>query len=224
MPSDALKPPKSSKGDVAHAVVKAGLSAIPLVGGPAVELFQMLIQPPLERRRHEWMGIVGEKLQELEDRGVDISKLQDNEEFITAAMHASQLAMRTHQKEKREALRNALMNIAVGHSPDEALQHMFFDWIDTMSSLHIQILKLFQAPPAPPGMMMGGLVSVLEHNMPSLRGSAHIYGQVWKDLYMRGLVNTDGLNVTMSGSGLAEKRTTQLGDAFLSFIAEPGKS
>ena len=167
------------------------------------------------------MGIVGEKLQELEDRGVDISKLQDNEEFITAAMHASQLAMRTHQKEKREALRNALMNIATGHSPEEALQHMFFNWIDTMSSLHIQILKLFQAPPAPANVMMGGLSTVLEHNIPALRGSTHIYGQVWKDLYIRGLVNTDGLNVTMYGPGLAEKRTTRLGDEFLRFIAEP---
>jgi len=221
MASDQLKAPKASKGDVAHTLVKAGLSAIPMVGGPAAELFQQVIQPPLERRRHEWMEEVGEKLQELEDRGVDISKLGENEEFVSAAMHASQLALRTHQKEKRDALRNALLNVAGGHSPGEALQQMFFDWIDTMSALHIQILRLFQAPTAPPNMGGGGLSSVLEHNMPNLRGSSHIYGQVWKDLYMRGLLNTDGLNVMMTGSGLAEKRTTKLGDTFLQFIAEP---
>jgi len=29
------------------------------------------------------------------------------------------------------------------------------------------------------------------------------------------------LNVMMTGSGLAEKRTTKLGDTFLQFIAEP---
>ena len=48
-------------------------------------------------------------------------------------------------------------------------------------------------------MSMGGLGSVLEHNMPKLRGHGHIYNQVWKDLYFRGLVNTEGMNVTMSG-------------------------
>lgn len=33
-----LEPNKHSIGDAAHALAKAGLSAIPIVGGPAVEL------------------------------------------------------------------------------------------------------------------------------------------------------------------------------------------
>lgn len=222
MNTDRLKPPKQSKADAAHAIVKAGLSALPVVGGPAVELFQHLIQPPLERRRQEWMAAVGEKLQELEEHGVNVEELGQNDEFISAVMHASQIAIRTHQQEKREALRNALFNIASGQSPGEALEHMFFDWIDSLSLLHLQILKLFQAPIPPPGMSMGGLSSVLEHNMPHLRGHAAVYGQVWKDLYSRGLVNTEGMNVTMSGQGLAAKRTSEIGDALLRFISEPG--
>lgn len=221
MASDKLEPPKASKGDAAHAITKAGLSAIPVIGGPAVELFQHLVQPPLERRRQEWMTSVGEKLKELEDRGIDIGKLGQSEEFISAVMHASQIALRTHQEEKREALRNAVFNIASGQSPGEALEHMFFDWIDSLSLLHLQILKLFQAPTPPPKMSMGGLSSVLEYNMPQLKGHAHTYGQVWKDLYSRGLVNTEGMNTTISGQGLAAKRTSEIGDAFLRFIEEP---
>jgi hypothetical protein len=35
------------------------------------------------------------------------------------------------------------------------------------------------------------------------------------------VVNTDSVSGTMSASGLASKRTTELGDAFLSFIEAP---
>jgi len=221
MATHNLESPKATKSDTAHAIIKAGLSAIPAVGGPAVELFQHLIQPPLERRRAEWMATVGEKLQELESRGINIEELGQKDEFISAVMHASQIALRTHQDEKREALRNAVFNVAAGQSPGEALEHMFFEWIDSLSVLHIQMLKLFQNPTPPPGISMGGLSSVLEYNMPQLRGHGHVYNQVWKELYSRGLVNTNGMNVTMSEEGLVAKRTTEIGDAFLRFVSEP---
>ncbi|UUZ63272.1 hypothetical protein LP417_27235 [Polaromonas sp. P1-6] len=93
-----IEVPESSKGDVAHALAKAGLSAVPFVGGPAVELFQLLVQPPLERRRQQWMQQVGEKLLELEAKGLSLEKLQGNEQFVSAAMQASAAAIRTHKK------------------------------------------------------------------------------------------------------------------------------
>lgn len=221
MADESIDPPKVTKGDIAHAIARAGLSMIPGIGGPAVELFQAVVQPPLERRRAEWMTSVGEKLRELEEKGVHVEDLGQNEEFISSVMHASQIALRTHQNEKREALRNAVFNVATGQSPGEALEQMFFDWIDSLSVLHLQMLRLFQCPTPPPNMSMGGLSHVLEYNMPELRGHGNVYNQVWKDLYSRGLVNTEGMNVTMSGSGLASKRTSEIGDAFLRFVSEP---
>lgn len=219
--ADKLQEPNRNKTDVAHAVVKAGLSAIPVVGGPAAELFQTVIQPPLEKRRAEWMAQVGEKLNELEDDGLKLEDLQENEEFISAVMHASQIALRTHQNEKLDALQNAILNVAKGQGPDEALQNVFLNLVDSYSELHLRILKLFQSPTPPPGMSMGGLSNVLEHNIPELNGRREMYDQLWKDLYSRGLVSTEGLHVTMTGHGLGEKRTTETGDAFLRFIEEP---
>ena len=72
MADDKLKVPKRTGGDAAHAVVKAGLSAVPVVGGTAVELFQYVVQPPLEKRREKWMTDVGEKLHELESNGLKL--------------------------------------------------------------------------------------------------------------------------------------------------------
>lgn len=212
--------PKQSKGDAAHAIVKAGLSAVPVVGGPAVELFQYVIQPPLEKRREAWMKDVGEKLSELEAKGLKLENLQSNEQFVSAVMYASQAALRTHQEEKLRALRNAVLHVAKGQAPDEAIQHLFFNFVDSFTELHLRILKVFQSPTPPPSMSMGGLSDVLEFNIPELRGRREIYDQFWQDLHSRGLVRTGGLHMTMSGNGLAQKQTSGLGDAFLQFIAE----
>lgn len=166
------------------------------------------------------MADVGEKLKELEAKGFDLESLQANEQFISAVMHASQVALRTHQEAKLQALRNAVLNVAKGQAPEETLQHLFFNFVDSFTEQHLRILKVFQAPIPPPNMSMGGLGSVLEHNIPELRGRQDLYIQLWKDLFSRGLVNSEGMNVTMSGSGLSAKRTTGIGDSFLQFIAE----
>ena len=123
-------------------------------------------------------------------------------------------------KRKNAALRNAILNVAKGGAPEEAIQHIFLNLVDILTELHLRILRVFYAPAPPPGMRMGGLSSVLEHNIPELRGRRELYDQLWKDLYVRGLVNTEGLHTTMSGNGLTQKRTTELGDTFLTFIPE----
>jgi hypothetical protein len=223
MPDEKLQTPERSRGDAGHALAKAVLSVVPVVGGPAAELFQFVVQPPLEKRREAWMRDVGEKLHELEAKGLDLTKLQENDQFISAVMHASQAALRTHKAEKLAALRNAVLNIAQGLAPDEVRQHLLLSFIDQLSESHLRILKTFHAPAAPPGMSMGGLGNVLEHNFADLRGQRELYDQLWKDLYSRGLVNTDNLHITMSGSGLAERRTTGLGEALLQLISEPSE-
>ena len=51
-------------------------------------------------------------LQNLEEKvkGLTIDTLQDNDAFITTVMRATQSAIRNHQKEKLEALRNATLH------------------------------------------------------------------------------------------------------------------
>lgn len=214
------KIPTQSRGDAAHALAKAVLSAIPAVGGPAVELFQHIVQPPLEKRREQWMRSVGEKLTELQEKGLDIASLQDNEVFVSVVMQASQAALRTHKSGKLSALRNAVLNVAIGKGPEETVQHLLLNFIDELSEMHLRILQVFEAPQAPPGLSMGGLLSVIDFNIPELRGHEELARQLWRDLYSRGLINTEGLGVTMSGSALSQRRTTGLGEHLLHFISE----
>ena len=64
---EELTPPETSGGDHAHAVTRAGLSSIPLVGGAAAELFSALVTPPLEARLEGWRETVGEALQTIDE-------------------------------------------------------------------------------------------------------------------------------------------------------------
>jgi hypothetical protein len=216
----ALDVPGPSKGDALHAVAKAGISLLPIAGGPGVELFQHLIQPPLEKRRIAWMGEVSQKLRELEERGLDLSALQGNEQFITAVMQASVAAIRTHQQAKLNALRNAVVNIALGESADETFQHLLLGFIDEFTEMHLRLLAFAKAPVPPAGLSMGGLSTVLEDNIPTLRGQDTLYNQLWKDLYTRGLVNTESLSGTMSVNGLSQNRLSPIGITLLNLITE----
>jgi hypothetical protein len=69
--------------------------------------------------------------------------------------------------------------------------------------------------------MAGSPANILESAYPELQGRQALYGQLWKDLWQRGLVNTDSLGGLMSGEGAVAKRTTDLGDQFLHFIEDP---
>ncbi|MHC2992444.1 hypothetical protein OB13_12910, partial [Pontibacter sp. HJ8] len=71
------------KKDLGYAVVRAGLGSIPVFGAAAAELLQLIVIPPLEKRRAEWMTQIGEKLQVLEARGtINLEELRENDVFV----------------------------------------------------------------------------------------------------------------------------------------------
>lgn len=221
-----LEPPKHSSGDTAHLVANSLLSIIP----GAAELFQYFVTPPLEKRRQLWMEDVGQALRDLQEtQGVKLDELQSNDEFLDTILQATQIALRSTQQEKRRALRNAIINAALPSPPDHALQLMFLNFIDTFTDWHLVILKLFHEPALHPELkefghrqqLGGGLSTILEKAFPELKGNQAFYDQVWRDLYVRGLVTTEGLHSMMSSSGLLASRTTAIGKDFIKFVQEP---
>lgn len=225
------EPPKSSTGDVVHVIAKAGLASVPLVGSAAAELFALIVTPPLEKRRQKWMEEVGQALRQLEtQRGVRLEDLQNDEAFIDTVMSASQAAIRTSSEEKREALRNAVVNSALPGRPEESIQQTFVALVDQFTEWHLRLLKFFQDPRGwarhhnitLPSLMAGSPANILEAAYPELQGRQASYSQHWKDIWQRGLANTDSLGGMMSGEGAVAKRTSELGDQFLRFIEDPG--
>lgn len=223
--------PKTSAGDIAHKIVKAGLSAVPLAGGPAAELFNAIITPPLAKRRNKWIESIAEGLKQLEEKveGFSVESLSENEMFITTVMHATQSAIRNHQEEKLEALRNAILNAATPNPPEEDLQMMFLNWVDELTPWYLRILKFFDNPKAwaqkhgitLPDRPMGAPAHALEDGFPELRGKRNFYDSIIKDLYSKDLMGLESLHTTMTGHGIYVSRTTDRGKQFIQFITSP---
>jgi hypothetical protein len=217
-------PTKPSTGDLAHWIAKMGLAAIPAFGGTAVEVFQFLIQSPLERRRDTFVQQLGEKFLELEARGIKWENLQQDEQFISVVLHATQAALRTHQLEKLAALRNAITNAAQDQSLDDTLLHVLLSHIDTLSAMHLRILKALQDPTFPAqwdmnGDEMHGVWEIVVHNIPELQES-EITPQLLVDLNGRGLIDT-ALNMGIPSKQLSRQLfITSLGKRLIRLITD----
>jgi len=227
---DYKKLPEVAKEDKTHLKVRMLLATIPPLGGPALELFNEILPPPIEKRKREWMNSVAEALDEIFERldGLSMESLQENPQFVSIITQATLLAMRNHNSEKIEALKNAVLNTAQGIDIDEYSQIIYVNSLETMTPLHLKILKYFNNPQeylssvgkTTGNLYMGGIGDVLEIAIPELANQRALYLPILQDMYMKGFLNTDrtGFGATMSMGGILAKRTTELGDAFLRYI------
>ena len=71
------------------------------------------------------MQSVSLELARLTQLGTDLDSLKRNEKFIDTVLQATQIALRSHQEEKRTALRNAVMNTAIGAAPNDIMLSSF---------------------------------------------------------------------------------------------------
>jgi hypothetical protein len=224
--------PEPTTVDVALGATRGALAAIPFVGGSITEVLSLVLAPAVARRRDTWFKELADGLEEAERKidGFSVENLTQDEAFVSAVIEATRSAISTHKDEKRDALRNGLLNIALHRSIDEDQHQIFLRYIDELTVWHIRILLLFQDPPKVmaskglyPDYMMGGAAQVVEDTYPELRGKSQLYDQIASDLHARGLLNSQPtfFHTTMTGGGMIAKRTTPLADAFLNFIANP---
>jgi hypothetical protein len=228
--NNKFKVPKPKAKDTTHTLTRAGIGSIPLLGTAASELFNLIVVPSLEKRRIKWMEDVAEALRILEQKNaINIEELSHNEAFINATLHASQIALRTSQKEKLKALRNAVINSAFSSSPDEDTQQIFLNLVDTFSQWHLRLLKFLKDPPHGGTPLKTGytyihlsvLPEAIEKTYPQLKGRYDFYYQIIKELSDRGLANMSASDTThdmATMQGIPSTQVTELGAEFLSFI------
>jgi hypothetical protein len=210
--------------DGAHTLARAVLSAIPVIGGPLSVLFESVFSPPIEKRKQEWLQRLAQSVNTLTEKidGLTPEALSKHEVFISVALQASQIALRSHQKEKLEALQNAVLNSVAYDSLDETKQMMFVRFIDELTPLHLKVLK-FRQNPVPPSKEPEQndhphiLVRAWDEANPDLPANSPLIWQVSKDLFSRGLTTSGWLD---QGPTL-KKATLDFGDEFLRFISNP---
>lgn len=209
-------PPTPDPEDYGHLITRVVLSPVP----GATELFNSICMQPLERRRDEWREAVGSGLQDLEDRiGRVAGELSKDEAFVDTLLQASTAAMKTADLEKRKALRNAVLNSAMPHSPDTTRQGMFIRLVDNLTPLHLRVLSVIAAPQPYEGITRRN-AEIVDRNLPEL--AEH---EGMRDLILVQLENEGLLPSTTRGivhfEGSSDSRLTEFGEEFLAFIAEP---
>lgn len=136
-----LEIPKESTLDKLYSITKGAFGGIPFAGGVASETFGLILSQPITKRRELWMQAVVNKFQSLEGKidGFWIENLKNDEEFISFLLESSQIAFKTHQEQKLDALKNSVGNYYVVQiSFDKKIS--FLRVIDNLTPTHFDIL------------------------------------------------------------------------------------
>jgi len=203
--------------DTVEVVAKTAVSLIPVGGALATAIYDTVKNNTLAKRKQRWMDTLEERISKLEE---NIDAIGRNPLFATALIKTTEVAMKTPIDAKLEYLANAVASSLNPKLEEEKLM-IFMDLLDKYTISHIKIINFFHNPSRFEGVScnnsyMGTPMSLLFQVHPELDND--LFNKIYKDLYTDGLVNTESLRINMSGSGMVQKRTTELGDDFLKFI------
>jgi len=170
----------TNNSDKNYNALKALVSAVPAVGSLGVSFFESRVVHPATQRICKFLETLVLEFEELKSK----IELVDFESpaFETTIIRASEIASRTHQEQKLEALRNIVLNSSIPRSLEDDILAMFLNWIDDFTELHISILtRLHYLERYAP--------EQLQIYFPMLEQKKFIYNKVLKDLADQGLIS-----------------------------------
>jgi hypothetical protein len=222
------KMPQKQALDYLHTAVKTAIALVPQWwAAPAAEIFALVLASPIEKRRDEFLEDLAWVVKETAARVDDLQpeKLAQNEAFISATLQAARIAMGTHLKEKRQYLRNALLNIAVGKGLDEIKQQLFLNAIEAFSPAHVKALDLIWRGAGQKIAWDDNKIPMNQRNygtaigivVRELAGQPYVAAAIFADLRNRGLSNLGGPEMSFPVGGII----TNLGVEFLHFVLSP---
>ena len=142
--------PKPESSDKVITVFRSLIAGVPWVGGSINEVWSGFFSSPLAKRREAWLYNLALAVVELQNTAPNLSidALQDDERFLTAVLTATAIAIRTHRKEKLDALRHAAISSVLNTDIDEDEQAMFMKYVDDFTPYHLRVLTAFHDPDA----------------------------------------------------------------------------
>ena len=222
-----LDPELEPDAEKLHRLARIGINSIPIAGGTLLEIFNSVLESPLNKRRTETMLQIGDVMNKLiEQRIVTEVGLQQNEAFISTVSEVCAISLRNHQSEKLEALRNAVRNSALPSCPSDDYRQMFLNFVDRSTVTHIRMLRFADDPAGWfkstntqfPGYKLGDISGVVDAALPELIGHARLREATWDELWSRGLISPH-LNLDSKGpDDTFERLTTDMGADLVRFI------
>ena len=206
-----------TSNDIVEISAKTLLSAIPIGGELITNVWDSIKSNCAQKRLEDWQKNIEERLNHIDKT---LEEIGNNENFTTAIFHATEMAIKTAENEKRAYLANAVVN-SISCDLEESIMMMFFDMIGKYTIMHINILIYFRDPKkfiSNSNVMMGSPKNFLYQVYPTFRENDKLVDKIIRELYADGLMNTEDLNSTMSVNGMLSSRITELGNNFIAFI------
>ena len=210
-------------------IIKAGLATAPFCGGIA-SLMSDYIPSSKFQRLEQFAEKIAQDLNKLQNQ-VDETKLQ-TDEFAYIFENCFRGVADNYQKEKIDAFRGILINSAIGSHLSEDEKQYFLNLINTLSVLHVRMLKFMARPidylnesNIPQEKIRGGFSDFFPIAIPGI--NIEVIQSAFGDLYRYGLISTDKtiFNTMTSGQGLhlLGNRVSPLGKNFIDFCTAPIK-
>ena len=227
-------PEDAPTNQILKAAATAAVSAVPIFGAPASVLLAELLSIRINKRRSEWFAEVADQLEDLSSRfsSLEAEHLAQNDVFVDAVVRAARIAEQTSQEEKIDALRHATVNSALPGAPKEDIQALFFALIADLTPTHLQLLTLLNAPrswfdqrshlTAPQFGRSSSREELVKAALPDLATEGQeVIQRFFAGLASSGLVSSS-LGGMLTADGAWQSITTDFGQRFLAFIADPG--
>jgi hypothetical protein len=214
---------KPNISDLLYSLAKGGVSLVPGAGGLLSELLSLLISSPATRRQDKWINEQLEEafrlIAEKADSSV-IENLDKNDLFLTIVLQATSIAIRNHQKDKLEALKNAIVNSVLRNPPAEDMQLLFLNLVNDLTPTHLFALKVIESPykwcidnsinvndrdivteltvrirycNKSQKLIDLGYPGIFEKAFPRIREELDFYKKIFKDLFTEGLTRIEKL-------------------------------
>lgn len=215
----------SNRIDHLISILKAGLATAPFCGGIA-SLMSDYIPNSKYKRLERFTKQIAEDLERLQEY-VD-EELLNTDEFAFILEKCFRGVAENYQIEKLEAFRGILVNSAIGIDIVEEEKEYFLRLVNTLSVLHIRMLK-FMAMPVdylnenniPQENIQGGFSQIFSVAIPGI--DLEVIKSAFGDLYQYGLISTGklifGTMTASQGLHLLGDRVTVLGKRFIEFCS-----
>jgi hypothetical protein len=208
-------------------VFKAVLATVPFGGGIA-SLMTDYIPSSRLKRLEQFANQTAEDLKNHADE-IDETYLK-TDDFAFLFEKCFRGAAESPQKEKLNAFRGILVNSTIQSDVAEEEKEYFLNMTNTLTVLHLRILKFMADPLAylgaagiPANQIQGGFSQFFPVAIPGIE--LGVIRSAFGDLHRMGLTDTDqGIFSTMtSGQGLdlLGGRVSRLGERFIHFITSP---
>jgi len=220
---------KPTTPDKVFSVTKSLANLLPVTGMLAT-LVDEFIPSEVNTRRDSLLLKLEKDFEELPER---VEEALKEPFFISIFMQAFRSSMATEKEEKVDVYRAIILNTLIEQTPDKDEVEIMLKTTDSLTPLHIKLIKLFENPPKYleenldakerfGNVSMGGIGHLIRACFPNY--SQDLINVALRDINNSGIGNGLDNAATMTESGILACRITEFGKRYIKLITLPQKS